>query len=66
MLLNALPIRTFNRCGLNTGCLFPLPRIIATLAEMQYDRSKYIHHCRQSLDLIVSSYGVRWGETDWT
>lgn len=66
LLLNALPMRTFDRCGLNTDRLFPLPRIIATLAEVQYNGSKYIDHCRQSLDSIASSYGVRCGEIDWT
>ncbi|MDJ0643936.1 MAG: NAD(P)-binding protein [Erythrobacter sp.] len=66
VLLNALSMRTFDRCGLNTDRLFPLPRIVATLAEVQLNRRHYVEHCRQSLDRIAQTYGVRCGEIDWS
>jgi hypothetical protein len=65
LLLNALSIRTFDRCGLNTDRHFPFPRIIANLATVQYNRRKYIDHCRHSLDVIANTYGVRCGEICW-
>ena len=66
VLLNALSLRTFDRCGLNTDRLFPLPRIIATLADIQLNRRKYVDHCRRSLDHVGQQYGVRCGEIDWS
>ncbi len=66
VLLNALSIRTFDRCGLNTDRLFPFPRVIATLLEVQVNRQRYIRHCRKSLDSIAERYGVRCREIDWS
>ncbi|MBN8499740.1 MAG: NAD(P)-binding protein [Sphingomonadales bacterium] len=65
VLIDALPIRAFHRCGLNTDRLFPLPRIMAVLAETKAKRKKYVVHCRRSLERVARQYGVRCGEIDW-
>jgi hypothetical protein len=65
VLLAALPVRTFYRCGLNTDRLFPWPRIVFAIAETQLRRKTYIDHCRRSLDRVARRYAVRCGEINW-
>lgn len=61
LLLDELPFGVVNRCGLDLDRWYPLPRRMAGLIDVKFNRGRYLDHCRKSLDWVGCTYGVRCG-----
>jgi ribulose 1,5-bisphosphate synthetase/thiazole synthase len=60
-LLQTLPFRVFDRCGLDIDRLFPLPRRLAALIDLKLNGDRYVAHCREALDRVREIHSVRCG-----
>lgn len=60
-LLQTLPFRVFDRCGLDLDRLYPMYRRVGTLIDLKLNGKKYIAHCREALDRVREIHGVHCG-----
>lgn len=61
VLLQNLPFRVFDRCGLDLDRLFPLPRRVPVLVDIKLNQKRYIAHCRKALDRVREMHGIHCG-----
>jgi hypothetical protein len=61
VLLQSLPFRVFDRCGLDLDRLFPLYRRVGALIDLKLNGKRYAAHCRKALDRVREIHGVRCG-----
>ncbi len=61
VLLQTLPFRVFDRCGLDLDRLYPLYRRAAAIIDLKLNGRRYIAHCRQALDRVHEIYGLHCG-----
>ena len=61
VLLQALPFRVFDRCGLDLDRLFPLYRRMGALIDLKLNGKRYIANCRKALDRVREIHGLRCG-----
>ncbi|RAI00664.1 potassium transporter [Acuticoccus sediminis] len=57
----ALPFRAMNRCGLDFDRIYPLHRRVPAMIDVKRNGSRYVKHCRTSLDRVRDTYGVQCG-----
>ncbi|MBD3678699.1 MAG: FAD-dependent oxidoreductase [Rhodobacteraceae bacterium] len=58
ILLNALPFRVLDRCGLDFDRWFPLPRRLAVLVTVKSNSKRDLAHCERSLALVSELHGI--------
>jgi Pyridine nucleotide-disulphide oxidoreductase len=61
VLLQSMPFRVFDKCGLDLDRLYPLHRRALALIDLKLRGNSYITHCRDALDRVHEVYGVRCG-----
>jgi hypothetical protein len=61
LMLQALPFRVVDRCGLDLDRWYPLPRRLATLVDLKINGERYVDHCRKALDRMRETHGLRCG-----
>lgn len=60
-LLQTLPFRVFDRCGLDLDRLYPLYRRVGALIDLKLNGKRYVAHCREALDRVREVHGVHCG-----
>jgi hypothetical protein len=61
VLLDALPFRVFDRCGLDLDRLFPLHRRLAAVIDLKLNGKRYLAQCRKALDRVREIHGWQCG-----
>lgn len=61
IMMRALPLSVFNRCGLDLDRLYPLHRRAIALIDMKLNGRGYVAHCMKALDRMRNVQGVRCG-----
>jgi hypothetical protein len=61
VLLDALPFRVFDRCGLDLDRLFPLYRRLGAVIDLKLNGKRYLAQCRKALDRVREIHGLRCG-----
>ncbi len=61
VIMNTVPFKVLDRCGLDLDRWFPLPRRFAALVDVKLNQRKYLAHCRKSLDRVQARYDIRCG-----
>lgn len=61
LMIQALPFRVVNRCGLDFDRLYPLPRRALALLDLKINGHRHVAHCRTALDRVRKLHGVRCG-----
>ncbi len=61
LLLDTLPFKVMDKCGLDLDRWFPLPRRLAALLNIKWNKKRYLVHCRNVLDTVAERYGIRCG-----
>ena len=60
-LMDVLPFRVLDRCGLDLDRWYPLPRRVAAFANIRLNRRRYLAHSAAALQRVVAATGVRCG-----
>ena len=61
VLIDTLPFKVMDRCGLDMDRWYPLWRRMGALIDIKRNRTRYLDHCRKVLDRIARDYDVRSG-----
>lgn len=61
IMMRALPLSVFNRCGLDIDRLYPLHRRAISLIDLKLNGENYVRHCMKVLDRMRIIRGVRCG-----
>lgn len=61
IMMRALPLSIFNRCGLDIDRLYPLHRRAIALIDLKLNGENYVRHCMKALDRMRIIRGVRCG-----
>ena len=61
IIMDALPFRVLDRCGLDLDRWFPLHRRLAALIDVKLNRRRYLDHTRRSLDRVREEHGIACG-----
>ncbi len=57
-LINALPFRALDECGLDLDRWFPMHRRVASLLNTKINARRYLEHCRATMDTIQRRHGL--------
>ncbi|MEM1272873.1 MAG: FAD-dependent oxidoreductase [Pseudomonadota bacterium] len=58
-LIDAVPFRVLDSCGLDLDRWFPLHRRLATLIDVKFHRKKYLSHARAALEQVACDHDIR-------
>lgn len=61
IMMRALPLSVFTRCGLDIDRLYPLHRRAVALVDLKFNGRRYVAHCMKALDRMRELNGVRCG-----
>lgn len=58
-LIDTLPFRVVDRCGLDLDRWHPLHRRLAAFLDIKIHKNKYIDHCKRTLNYVAASHNVK-------
>lgn len=61
VLMNALPFRVLDGCGLDLDRWFPMHRRLAALIDVKLNQRRYCDHARRVLDRVQADHGILCG-----
>ncbi len=61
LIMQAVPIKVMQDCGLDFNLWYPLPRRIPVMIRLLVNRQRYLDHCRIALDRLRETQGIECG-----
>lgn len=61
IMMNAVPLKVLDECGLDIDRWYPQPRRLAGLVKVRINHRRYVQHCQNALDRVQDRLQIRCG-----